>query len=298
LNLLKDTINLGKRKVKVVVDCGNGTGSIIIKDILDQLNIEYYPLYCDSDPRFPNHHPDPEDPNNMIDLGKKVVELGYDFGFSVDGDADRVGIVDSKGNYVRSHLVMLIIYRALAPIIKNKKAIYDVKTSRTLIDALDDLGFNHKMHRIGNSYFNKTINEEKYEFAGECSGHFFFRNLFMGFDDGIYAGLRIIEIMSNTDGNIEDLLDNINKYYATDEIKVKTTDQKKFEIVEYVKKYCDDQGYKYIDIDGIRVEFDDSWALIRASNTGPTLGLRFEANTEERLEKIKNEFLELVNNLK
>ncbi|MBQ7140561.1 MAG: phosphomannomutase/phosphoglucomutase [Bacilli bacterium] len=297
LDLIISSIDLGNKKIKAVVDCGNGTGSIIIKDILDRLKIEYYPLYCDSDSNFPNHHPDPSVSKNMIDLSNKVKELGYDLGIGIDGDADRVGIVDEKGNVIGADLYMLIIYRNLVNKLKNKKALYDVKCSKTLIDELDKLGIEKVMYRTGNSYMNMMMQEGNFDFGGEYSGHVFFRDKFPGFDDGIYAGLRMIEILSNTDKKLSELLDGINKYYSTEELKIEVTEENKFKIVNEVKKYCDEKEYKYVDIDGVRVEFDDSWALVRASNTGPNITVRFEAKTEKRLEKIQEEFMNVIKNL-
>jgi phosphomannomutase/phosphoglucomutase len=298
LNLIKNSINLGEKRIKAVIDCGNGTGSIIIKDILDMFNIDYDLLYCDSDPNFPHHHPDPSVKSNMIDLSKRVVELGYDIGIGIDGDADRVGIVLETGEYISADLVMLIIYRALNKNLKNRKAIYDVKCSRTLIDGLKDLNLDATMNRTGNSYMNLKINEGNYDFGGEFSGHFWFRDKWPGFDDGIYAGLRLIEILSNSDKKISSMLDNIHKYYSTEEIKIHVNDDNKFKIVDKIKDYCDKCSYNYSNIDGIRVEFDNSWGLIRASNTGPDLTVRFEASTLKELDEIKDEFLNIIEEYK
>ncbi|MBQ9318910.1 MAG: phosphomannomutase/phosphoglucomutase [Bacilli bacterium] len=297
LKEIKKSIDLGIRKVKVVYDCGNGTGSIIIKDILDMLDIEYDLLYCDSDPTFPNHHPDPCVPKNMIDLGKRVKELGYDLGIGIDGDADRVGLVDQDGNLIPSDMVMLIVYRSIVNTMKNKKAIYDVKCSKTLIDGLKDIGVKGEMARTGNSYMNLKINQEDFDFGGEYSGHLWFRDKWMGFDDGIYAGLRLIEILSKTDKKVSELLENTNQYYATEELKFSVSDDIKFNVVEQVKEYCKVHNYKIITVDGVRCEFDDSWALVRASNTGPNITARFEANNKERLNNIQKEFIELLKSL-
>ena len=297
LDLMKRSIDLGKRKVKVVYDCGNGTGSIIIKDILDLFNIEYELLYCDSDPTFPNHHPDPCVHANMIDLGNKVKELGYDLGIGIDGDADRVGLVDENGNIISTDLIMIIVYRYLADKISDKKAIYDVKCSKSLIDELEKLGYDQKMNRTGNSYQNRAINEGNYMFGGEYSGHVWFNDKFPGFDDGIYAGLRLIEILSNTDKKTSELLNGINKYYSTEELKFHAEDNVKFDIVSKIKQYCLDREYDIITIDGVRVSFEDSWALVRCSNTGPNITARFEAKTKERLEEIQEEFVSKIKKL-
>ncbi len=295
LNEIKNSIHLGDRKVRVVFDCGNGTGSIIIKKILDMFDIEYELLYCDSDPNFPNHHPDPCVRENMKALSNKVRELGYDLGIGIDGDADRVGLVDQNGEIIGSDLIMLIVYRSIASTMKNKKAVYDVKCSKTLIDGLKELGLDTVMARTGNSYMNLKINQEDFDFGGEYSGHIWFRDKWPGFDDGIYAGMRLVEIVSNTNKNTSELLDNINHYYSTEELKFHAPDEIKFGVVEKIKKYCENKNYQMITVDGIRVEFSDSWALVRCSNTGPNITARFEAKTESRLQELQEEFTTLLN---
>lgn len=294
LEEVKKSVNLGPRKLKVVFDCGNGTGSIIIKKILDMFDVDYELLYCTSDPNFPNHIPDPAVSKNMIDLGKKVKKVKADFGIGIDGDADRVGVVDENGHYLTADLVMLIIYRYLAKNMKNKSALFDVKCSRTLIDGVKDLKLKPIMNRTGNSYCNLRMQEGNFDFGGEYSGHFFFRDKWLGFDDGIYAGLRIMEILSNSDKKFSGLLDNIHKYYSTEETKIPVTEENKFMIVDKVKEYVIYNNYKYEDLDGVRVEFPDGWALVRASNTGPNLTVRYEAKTLDRLEEIKHEFNSLI----
>lgn len=295
INMIENSIDLGLNKKRVVLDCGNGTGSIIIKDIFDRLNVTYYPLYCESDGNFPNHHPDPSVPKNMIDLGNKVKELGYDFGIGIDGDADRVGIVDENGNFIASDLYMLIMYRYLNKSLKVRKALFDVKCSKALIDELNKLDIEPVMYRTGNSYTNMKMQEGNFDFGGEFSGHVFFRDKFPGFDDGIYGGLRLLEVLNKTNKKLSELLDGINKYYSTEELKFEVTDDNKFKIVDEIKKYAKEKQYKFNDIDGIRVEFDDSWALVRCSNTGPNITARFEAKTLDRLDEIQNEFVNLVN---
>lgn len=295
---MKKNIRLGSRKIKAVLDCGNGTGSIVIKDIFNAIGIEYYPLYCESDGTFPNHHPDPCEDKNQQDLSKKVVELGYDIGIGIDGDADRVGIVLENGEIIKADEFMIIMYRYLNNDLKNRKALFDVKCSKSLIDELKELNIEPVMYRTGASYTNMMMQEGNFDFGGEYSGHLFFRDRFTGCDDGIYAGLRMIEMLSHFSKPLSSFLEGINLYYSTEELRVAVTDENKFDIVAKVKEYCDDKQYSYLDIDGVRVEFEDSWALVRASNTGPNLTVRFEAKTEERLESIQKEFLELIDTLK
>ncbi len=296
LDNIKKSVDLGKRKVKVVVDCGNGTGSIIIRDIMQQFDIDCEYLYCESDANFPHHIADPAVSSNMIDLGKKVKELKADFGIGIDGDADRVGVVDESGTYIKTDLLILIIYRYLNKNLKNRKGVFDVKCSKALIDGLEELDITPEMYRTGNSYLNMKMKEGNFDFGGEYSGHLFFRDKYQGFDDGIYSGLRLIEILSNTNKKFKELFNGINKYYSTEETKIKVTEKNKFQIVEGIKKYVQEKKYNYTDIDGVRVEFDDGFALVRASNTGPNLTVRFEAKTEKRLKVITEEFTKQIEN--
>ena len=296
INLVVNNLKINKN-IKAVFDCGNGTVSIVIKDILDKLNITYDLLYCDSDPTFPNHHPDPSVSENLVAIQKRVVELGYDIGIALDADGDRVRIIDEKGNIINSDIFMIIMYRYLNDDLKIRKALYDVKCSKSLVDELDKLGLQQIMYRTGNSYMYRKMHEENLEFAGEYSGHMWFGDRFYSFDDGLYAGLRMLEVLSNTTKKMSELYDDINTYYSTDELKLDTTEENKYKIVEEVKKYAIAKNYKYNDIDGIRVEFNDGWALVRYSNTGPVISARFEANSEERLQEITNEFMRLINKM-
>ncbi len=296
VNLIINNLKINKN-IKAVFDCGNGTVSVIIKEILDKLNVTYDLLYCDSDPTFPNHHPDPSVSENLVDIQKRVVELGYDIGIALDADGDRVRIIDEKGNIINSDVFMIIMYRYLNNNLKVRKALYDVKCSKALVDELEKLGLEQIMYRTGNSYMYRKMHEENLEFAGEYSGHMWFGDRFYGFDDGLYAGLRMIEVLSNTDKKMSELYNDINVYYSTDELKINTTEENKYKIVEEVKKYAIGKNYKYNDIDGIRVEFSDGWALIRYSNTGPVISARFEANSNERLKEITDEFMVIINKM-
>lgn len=293
---IKQGLTLGNRRVKLVVDCGNGTGSIIIKKVLDSLNVEYFLLNSESDPNFPNHQPDPSVPANQEELARKVVELGYDMGFGIDGDADRVGIVDELGNILSTDFYSVLMYRYTD--IPDKRAIYDVKSSRVLIDELDRLGYTHEMYRTGNSYMNMKINTENYLYGGEFSGHVWFRDRYPGFDDGIYAGLRAMELLSRSEYTLSQLLAGTNTYYSSSELKIEVKEENKFMIVDLFRNYCRNKGYKFESIDGVRVEFDNAWALVRASNTGPHLTVRYEATTEEELKRIEEEFTNAINMLK
>ena len=295
IKLFKKSLKLEEKRLKVVLDLANATTCVVAKKIFNEfkfLDITY--LYDVVDPNFPNHHPDPTIKSNLEDLRKKVLETGADVGISYDGDGDRLGVIDNEGNQIEADKLMIIFIRDLMNTKKKKEFLYDVKCSKALSDEIRKLGAKEVVSRTGNSYEKAAIIEHNLAFGGEYCGHIFFRDRFPGFDSGIYASLRLIEILTKTDQKLSTMLDDVTKYYSTPEIKIATSDEEKLNIVEKVKEYVISKGYKYLDIDGVRVEFDDSWGLIRASNTGPNLTLRFEATTEKRLEEIKEEFMNLL----
>lgn len=294
LSALTDNLSFGKRKVKVVLDPGNGTTATLLDDVFKRVDVDYIIINGESDGNFPNHHPDPSVESNLTALKKTVKEKSFDIGLAFDGDGDRVGVVSAEGNFIPIDYYMIIIIRNIINKISNKTFLYDVKCSKSLEDEIIKLGGTPYCYRTGNSYTKAKVKELDLAFGGELSGHVYFRDKFLGFDSGIYAGLRLLEILSNTNKTLEGLLVGINRYYSTPEMKYKTTDENKFYVVEKIENYCKEKGYTYNSIDGVRVTFVDSWASLRASNTGPNLTARFEASTEERLESIKNEFESLI----
>ena len=189
---------------------------------------------------------------------------------------------------------MIIVARNLIPINENKRILYDVKCSKALTEEIEKLGGTPVICRTGNSYTKAETRDKDCIFGGEFSGHVYFRDKFLGFDSGMYAGLRMIEILSNTDKTVSELLDGINTYYSTPEIKIPSTDTKKKEVVEKIKEYCHQNNFKTIELDGVRIELDDGWALVRFSNTGPNITARFEGKTEEIRDKLKNTFMSLI----
>lgn len=296
LNLVKKSIDLGDKKIKAVVDTANGTASIIAQEMFDMFKdkIEMIPLYMESDSEFPNHHPDPSVESNNEDLKKAVLENKADLGIGIDGDGDRVGIIDENGKMIFADFYAIIIWRYLMYKVTNKKALFDVKCTKSLADEIEKLGGTPVCYRTGNSYMKAKMRDDDFMFGSELSGHVWFRDKWPNIDDGLYAGLRLIEIMSKTGKSITEMLEGINKYYSTPEIKFEASDDVKFKIIEKIKEYCIDKGYKINDIDGVRAEFDNGWALVRASNTGPNITARFEGKTEEDMEKIKDEFIGLI----
>lgn len=294
LNLFKENLDFGSRRVKVVVDPGNGTASVILKKLYDLFPIDVVYINAESDGHFPNHHPDPCVEENLQQLKEKVIEEGADLGLGFDGDGDRMGLVSNTAKFIPTDQYMIIIIRDIIDKVAKKEFLYDVKCSKSLSDEIEKLGGRELCYRTGNSYTKAKVRDEDLPFGGELSGHVYFRDRWPGFDSGLYAGLRILELLSKTEKTVDELLTGINEYCSTPEIKFKSSDDQKFAIVEQVKEYVKQKQYEFLDIDGIRVLFEDGWALVRASNTGPNLTARFEAKTKERLEQIEKEFTSLI----
>lgn len=295
LDEVKKSIDMGEKKIKVVLDTANGTASIIAKQVYSMFkNIELIPLYIDSNPDFPNHHPDPSVESNNEDLKKKVLETHADVGIGIDGDGDRVGIIDEKGNMIFMDFYAIIIWRDIMDKVENKKALFDVKCSKSLADEVIKLGGTPVCYRTGNSYMKAKMRDDDFPFGSELSGHVWFRDKWDNIDDGLYAGLRLVEILSKTDKTVSQLLDGVTRYYASPEIIIKSSDDVKFKVIEKVKEYCKQKGYKVNDIDGVRAEFSNGWALVRASNTGPNITARFEGVTPEDEKAIEEEFMALI----
>lgn len=296
LNYLKDNISMGDKKIKAVFDMGNGVTSTIIKDVIKEFpNI--IPTYiCDeNDGTFPNHHPDPAVEENMKMLKDKVLEIGADIGIAFDGDGDRLGIIDETGNFIMADKYLIVAMKSMINNVKNKTFLCDVKCSKSLIDEIEKLGGHVFMSRTGTSFTEANTKINNIPLGGELSGHIFFNDRGPEVCSAIYAGLRFIEILSKEKKPFSALLDDINNYYSTPEIKVPCSNEHKFLVVDAVKNYVKEKKYSYLDIDGVRVNFKNAWGLIRASNTGPNLTLRFEGLTKEDLETIEKEFTCVVN---
>lgn len=296
IHLVLDKLNFGDRKIKVVYDPGNGTTCIIADKIFERMNnIEAIPICNVSDGNFPSHHPDPCIYANLQMLKEKVLETGADLGIGYDGDGDRVGFIDNNGNMIETDKYMIIMWRYLYDKVDKKEGLFDVKCTKALEDELVKLGVKPVEYRTGNSYTRAASAEGNYPLSGELSGHVYFRDKWPGYDDGIYAGMRLIELLSYTDKPLSSLLDGINKYYSTEEIKIKVDDSKKFAIIDKMKEYSLSKGYNTVTLDGSKSKFNDGFALVRASNTGPNITMRFEATSEERLNEIQEEFTNELN---
>ncbi|MBR1413531.1 MAG: phosphomannomutase/phosphoglucomutase [Bacilli bacterium] len=296
---MKNNINLGQRRRKVIIDCGNGTTSIVARKIHEKFNVDFEIIYEESNGNFPNHHPDPSIESNLTELKKRVVKERADFGIAYDGDGDRVGIIDDEGKFVPADIYMILMIRDLIGKVNKKTFLYDVKCTKALEDEINKLGGTPLIYRTGASYTQAKLKEDDLPFGGEYSGHIYFRDRDTDLGSGIYAGLRLLEIMSKNNYKLSDMIRTINKYSSTPEIKVQVPDTIKFQIIENMKNYCIGQNWPVNDIDGIRVNFSNGWALVRASNTGPNITLRFEAIDTQTLNNLKNIFTNLLNeNLK
>jgi phosphomannomutase/phosphoglucomutase len=273
--------------LKVVVDAGNGVGGLVAPRIMRDLGAAVVELYCEPDGNFPNHHPDPVVTENVRDLIARVKEEGAHLGVGYDGDADRIGVVDEGGDVVWGDRLMIIFSRDILRTNKGAAVIGEVKCSQTLYDEIGKNGGEPIMWRTGHSLIKKKMKESGALLAGEMSGHIFFADRYFGYDDAVYASLRLMEILKSAGEpySVKKLLDGVPETVSTPEIRFDCPDEVKFDLVEKVKGAF--KEHPVIDIDGVRVNFPDGWGLIRASNTQPALVLRFEAGSRESLEKIR-----------
>ena len=286
MDMLRSKISLD-RPLKVAIDCGNAAGCITAPTIFKELGMEVTELFCDVDGTFPNHHPDPTEDHNLIDLIAEVQKGGYDFGVAFDGDADRVVAVDEKGGIIRADDLIAIF---LPEIIKNEgdAIVFDVKCSQALEDMIHRYGGTPVMWKTGHSLIKDKMRELNVNFAGEMSGHIFFADDFYGFDDAVYVALRLAQLISRGDKKLSEYTAEIPVYYSTPELRMECkNDIEKFEIAEKATAYFT-QKYDCITVDGVRIQFGDGWGLVRASNTQPVLVCRFEAQTQARMEEIQD----------
>ena len=276
-----------KKPLNIVIDCGNGAASVIAKEVFEKLGCNVKPLFCELDGNFPNHHPDPSKEENMKDLVSEVKRTSADLGLAFDGDADRLGVVSSSGEIISADRQMILFSQDVLRGSKGGNIVFDVKCSKLLPQAIREKGGNPVISKTGHSFIKNKIQEVNALLGGEMSGHIFFNDRWPGFDDGIYAGARLLEIISQFN---EDPLQTIPKLFATPEINIEVTDSNKFQIVEKFKSNFKMKKTEIITIDGIRVEFKNGWGLLRASNTSAILVLRFEADSKNALNEISDIF--------
>jgi phosphomannomutase / phosphoglucomutase len=281
-----ENIHLGNRKLKVVVDAGNGIGGIVGAPLYKKLGCEVIELFIEPDSRFPNHHPDPTVLENMQHAVEAVKEHNADLAIAFDGDGDRIGVVDEKGNVIWGDELMMVYARSILEKMLNATFIAEVKCSQRLFEDIEKRGGKAIMWKAGHSLIKAKMKETQAALAGEMSGHIFFADRFFGFDDAIYSGARLLEILSNTDKPLSEFLADLPRAFNTPEIRIDCPEELKFEIVCQLTEEFK-QTNRVIDIDGARILFEDGWGLVRASNTQAILVLRFEAENPEALRNIQ-----------
>jgi phosphomannomutase/phosphoglucomutase len=273
--------------LRIGVDAGNGTAGPVATAVLKRLGCEVFPIYCDMDGAFPNHEPDPTVIDNLTDLRKLVLQERLDVGIAYDGDSDRVGVIDHRGEVIFGDQLMIIFAREILSRRPGSVFISEVKCSKTLYDEIERCGGVAVMWKAGHSLIKSKMKETGAQLGGEMSGHICFKDRYFGFDDGIYASCRLLEILSKTGKRLPELLDDLPVTEATPEIRVYCPDEIKFEVVERAKRDFKKKNLNVIDIDGARITFPYGWGLVRASNTQPALVLRYEADTVDRLLEIR-----------
>ena len=285
---IKKNININK-KIKVVIDCGNGASGCIAPKLYKALGCEVISLYDEIDGNFPNHHPDPSKPENLIDLINKVKESNADLGLAFDGDGDRVGVIANNGEIVFADKILMILSKDILSI-KKGTIIFDVKCTNSLPKLIKECGGNPIMYPTGHFNIKNGIKKHNPLLAGEMSGHIFFNDKWYGFDDGVYSGARVLELIIKKKKSISNLNRELPQLFSTPELNIEVSEESKFEIVKQFSTKCSLDGEKVL-IDGLRMNFKNGWGLLRASNTTPMLVLRFEGDTEENLIQIKNKFI-------
>ncbi len=293
LAYLKENLRPGANPRRVVLDCGNGVAGLVAPQAYRDMGVEVEAMFCEPDGRFPHHHPDPTMAENLAPLAEEVRRTGVDLGIGFDGDADRIGVVDHEGEVIWGDRLMILFSRDLLARRPGATVIADVKCSRVLFEDIEAHGGVPLMWKSGHSLIKGKMREEGALLAGELSGHLFFGERYFGFDDAIYAGARLLEILTNTPRRLGDLLADVPATKATPEIRIPCADEAKFKVVEDLVRTFKAQ-YPVIDLDGVRVQLEGGWGLVRASNTQPALVLRFEANDEERLERIRGRVMTRV----
>jgi phosphomannomutase/phosphoglucomutase len=289
-------LDFGERKLKVVVDAGNGTGGITAIPFYYRLDLDIVELFCEPDSQFPNHEPDPSQEKNLQDLIAKVIETKADLGIAFDGDADRITIVDEKGRIIWGDELMILLSREVLKEHPNSTIIAEVKCTQTLFDEIEKLGGTAIMSKAGHSIIKAKMRETGAVLGGEMSGHIFFADRFYGFDDACYAGARVLEILSKTDKTLSEIFAEFPKTFSTPEIRVPCAEDKKsFVIEKLIKEFS--KTNEINTVDGIRIKFENGWGLVRPSNTQALLILRFEADSEENLAKIRRNVEKYLANL-
>jgi phosphomannomutase/phosphoglucomutase len=287
MHFVKQTVKVGRKGMKIVIDAGNGTGGEVAVPLFKAMGFDVVPLFCEMDANFPNHHPDPTVLKNLEDLIGAVKAHRAEVGIAYDGDADRLGVIDDQGNVLWGDQLMILFSRSVLKDVPGAAIVGEVKCSYTLYDDIARKGGKPVMWKAGHSLIKAKMKEEHAELAGEMSGHIFFRNRYFGFDDAVYSSARLLEILTHEQRPLSQLLADVPKTYSSPELRIDTLEEKKFELVKRCAEVLQKAGHRCIDVDGVRVTFPDGWGLIRASNTQPILVVRYEASTRDRLAEIQ-----------
>jgi phosphomannomutase len=283
------------KNIPIVLDCGNGAAGCVARRLFKSVGLTPKILFEEPDGKFPNHHPDPTVEKNLVDLQREVVKSGSIAGIGFDGDADRIGVVDSQGRMIFGDELMVIISRDILTNMRGAKIIGDVKCSNRLFKDIEKNGGTPIMWKTGHSLIKEKIKIEKAPFGGEMSGHIFFNDRNFGYDDALYAALRLIEILAKTGKSITELLDGLPQSYCTPELRFDTTEEKKLAAVSKLVSHFKNQNELTVNLlDGIRISFPDGWALVRSSNTQPVIVMRFEANSAESLKVIRSKIEPII----
>ncbi|MBV9761251.1 MAG: phosphomannomutase/phosphoglucomutase [Acidobacteriaceae bacterium] len=286
-----------ERKVKVVVDAGNGAAGPVVHRVLEKLNVKATEMFFEMDGHFPNHHPDPTVLSNLCALQESVRKHKADLGVAYDGDGDRIGAVDENGDAVYGDMLMLIFGREILSRKPGSTFIGEVKCSQVMYDRLKELGGNPIMYKTGHSLIKAKMKQEHAELAGEMSGHMFFADRYYGYDDAIYATCRLLEILANSGAPLSSQLEDVPKLVSTPELRVDCADDVKFKVVDKVAEMVR-KNYEVVDVDGVRVMFEHGWGLVRGSNTQPVLVMRFEASSKHYLQQYRSEIEGIVERAK
>jgi phosphomannomutase/phosphoglucomutase len=287
LHFVQQTVALGRRGVRVVVDAGSGVGGVVAVPLLRALGCEVVPLHCEMDGRFPHHHPDPTVEENLRDLVEAVARERADVGVAYDGDADRLGVVDERGGILWGDQLTLLFARAVLAEVPGATVVGEVKCSSTLFDGVAERGGTPVMWKAGHSLIKQKMQETGAELGGEMSGHVFFKHRYFGFDDALYATARLLELLTSTAAPLSALLADVPRTFVSPELRLPATDAGKHALVRRATELLRAAGHTVVDVDGARVTFPDGWGLLRASGTQPLLTLRFEATSEARLGEIR-----------
>ena len=287
-HFVRQTVRVGRRGMRIVIDAGNGTGGEVAVPLFRSMGFEVVPLFCEMDARFPNHHPDPTVLDNLQDLIRAVKAEKAEVGIAYDGDADRLGVIDDQGKVLWGDQLMILFSRSVLADVPGAAIVGEVKCSATLYDDIAAHGGTPVMWKAGHSLIKAKMRETHAQLAGEMSGHIFFKHRYFGFDDAVYSSARLLEILTHEKRPLSALLSDVPRTFASPEIRFDVPEEKKFAMVRRATEVLRAAGHSIIDVDGVRVTFADGWGLIRASNTQPILVLRFEAKTEGRLREIQS----------